>query len=92
MVAGEAKETAEAITTKVQSNKHSSKRHRSTSSFTLLHLLGCHHYPLGVQYISCLRPLQRWAQPRLQLLHLPLTDSSKQRQLLHSKRLEVASG
>ena len=92
MVAGEAKETAEAITTKVQSNKHSSKHHRRTSSFTSLHLLEHHRCLLVLQYSSCLRPLQRRAQSQLKPHHLHSDASSSQRQLLLSKHLEVADG
>ena len=84
----EAEEIKEAVATKVKI----SKRHRRTSSFTSLHLLECHRCLLVLQYSSCLRPLQRRAQSQLKPHHLHSDASSSQRQLLHSKHLEVADG
>ena len=81
-------EIKEAVTIKVKISKH----HRRTSSFTSLHLLECHRCLLGLQYSSCLRPLQRRAQPQLKAHPLHSDANSSQRQLPHSKLLEVADG
>ena len=88
MAISEAKKTVEAMGTKVKS----SKRQHRTSSFTSLHLLECHRCLLGLQYSSCLRPLQRRAQPQLKAHPLHSDANSSQRQLPHSKLLEVAGG